>query len=469
MSIFASSTLPAIRPPTTATSEDRPEIVAQPGGLFRPGSVRVRGEFAAPEALEAPTFEEERRRARQLTEEALAREAPTVEAQQLGEAAQARAAEIARIAPVAGAQIAAPDQAALAASQQARAAFGEQLQARAAGTAGPSAAERLLQQALEQNIAALRAQAAAQAGANPALVARQLQQQQATLGQQAGQQAAILRAQEEERAQTALGQFLGQQEQAALAQRAQDIGLAQAQAGLQQQAALSGQQLEAQRAAQQAQLAQQAGLSNVEAQRQFALQQAAFGQQANLANLQAAQQQAALNQQLQQFGLGQEFGLAQQAGALGLQEAQQARQLQAQQNQALLQAQLQAGLATATPQQVSASNLLSAGASGLGAILAFASDERLKTNVKSGEKAGKEVDEFLDHIAAKRFDYKDPRHGPRRFGVMAQDAAKTEVGRTFVKEALEGHLEIDIPSSVSAILAGQARLNQRLRKLEKRA
>jgi hypothetical protein len=87
--------------------------------------------------------------------------------------------------------------------------FANQLQGQAAGTSGPSAAQMLLQQgsdAAAQNAAAL----AAGTRGNPMLAQRQAQQAQQAIGGQAAQQAAMLRAQEQQQAQGLYGQMLGQ-------------------------------------------------------------------------------------------------------------------------------------------------------------------------------------------------------------------------------------------------------------------
>jgi hypothetical protein len=83
------------------------------------------------------------------------------------------------------------------------------LQAKAEGRGGPSIAEMQLQQSLNANRQdAARTLAGAGRGINPALARRLLMQQQGTLNQTAAGQAAILRAQEQQAAQTALGNTL---------------------------------------------------------------------------------------------------------------------------------------------------------------------------------------------------------------------------------------------------------------------
>lgn len=121
------------------------------------------------------------------------------------------------------------------------------LAARARGEGGPSLAELQLQQTLEANRrAAAGSLAAAGRGINPALAQRLLLQQQSTLGQQAGGQAAILRAQEQLAAQQALGQQLGAMRGAEQAQfsSAGQLGLGQEKLGVETQEAQKQRELD---------------------------------------------------------------------------------------------------------------------------------------------------------------------------------------------------------------------------------
>lgn len=110
----------------------------------------------------------------------------------------------------------------------------QMLMAQAQGN-GPSIAQNQLKQATDQNIQQNAGLLASQKGINPALAARQILNNQATMGQQAAGQGALLRAQEQLGAQGALGNALG-------TQRQQDIGqsLGQTQAGLSQVQGLGG-------------------------------------------------------------------------------------------------------------------------------------------------------------------------------------------------------------------------------------
>lgn len=93
------------------------------------------------------------------------------------------------------------------------------------------------------------------------------------------------------------------------------------------------------------------------------------------------------------------------------------------------------------------------------------SDERLKTDITD---SGKEVDSMLDAMLPKAYVYKDSRHGVgRRVGVMAQDMEKSKAGGAVVVDLPAGK-GLDVNLALSAALAATARLNERLRKVEKR-
>jgi hypothetical protein len=130
-----------------------------------------------------------------------------------------------------------------------------------------------------------------------------------------------------------------------------------------------------------------------------------------------------------------------------------------------LQAQLQS-MGVALGQQGLLGPLLSAGGQ-IGAA-AVASDERAKTDIAD---AGDEIDQMLDHMLPKAYVYKDQsKHGVgRRAGVMAQDMAKSKVGRAVVIDDIgDGVMGLDVNKAISAALASSARLNQRVRELERK-
>lgn len=129
-----------------------------------------------------------------------------------------------------------------------------------------------------------------------------------------------------------------------------------------------------------------------------------------------------------------------------------------------LQAQLGA-MQTANAQPGLLGPILSAGSQA--AAGAAMSDERVKTDISD---ARHEVDEMLDALLPKAYKYKnEARHGEgRRVGIMAQDLERSKAGRHIVLEVPDGKA-IDLNKAVSAALASAARLNERVRKLERNA
>ena len=105
-------------------------------------------------------------------------------------------------------------------------------------------------------------------------------------------------------------------------------------------------------------------------------------------------------------------------------------------------------------------NVLSTTATLVG--LFTASDERIKTN---REPANAAAYRFLEELAPEKYDI--PRLGTEgEFSVMAQDLEKSEMGRQTVNETPDGVKTIDIAGGLKALLASQAALHERLKKLE---
>lgn len=344
-------------------------------------------------------------------------------------------------------------------------------QAAAAGQ-GPSAAQAQLQSGIDQAIAAQLA--AGQSAGGGAAALRGAQQQGALLQQQAANQAAQLRAQEQAQAMQLYGSLAGQTDQlaAARAQAAGGLSLgAQELAGAQRQNAINaylsgaGQAagIGAELAAQQASLQQQAGLAN----QQSALQAALANQQAGLSQ-QALNVQAQLDaQRLQQAYAG--LGLGGLGQAAGFQQGMTGQQMDFLLGNRGIEAQIQA----ARWQKQAADNAASAekmgafiGAGGalLGAVAL--SDERSKTNIKPNDA----TQEFLSALTDNQYKYKDPsKNGAakgKQFGPMAQDLAKTKMGRTAVVEMEDGMMGVDPGRAVLLALAGLSNLNKRLDALE---
>lgn len=277
---------------------------------------------------------------------------------------------------------------------------------------GPSAAQQQLKMGADRNMANALAMAAAQGTPG---AARQAAFQRAAATQDLAGQSAILRAQEINDARGLLGQV-------AQGTRAQDIGLATDQAGLQQQAQATN-----------AQLAQDTAKTNL---------------------------LAGIEQQKQKDALVQSYV----AQGMSLDQAQyQAELQQAQFNAQLLAQQSAADKGVAMQSSAAGGQAAGAAAAAIGTTLAaMASDERAKENIADGDKS---VEKFLDGIAAKDWDYKDPKkHGEgRRTGIIAQDAEKNS---DMVFTHTDGVKMIDHGKAISTSLAALANINKRLRKVE---
>ena len=109
--------------------------------------------------------------------------------------------------------------------------------------------------------------------------------------------------------------------------------------------------------------------------------------------------------------------------------------------------------------------LLAGGSQALGAALPAllaASDERLKDNLVF---ADEQIEELLDNLTAYEYDYTEPEaHGEgKRVSVMAQDLEKSKLGKRMIQESSNG--DKLVAYSIPMILAAQANLNKRLRKL----
>lgn len=88
------------------------------------------------------------------------------------------------------------------------------------------------------------------------------------------------------------------------------------------------------------------------------------------------------------------------------------------------------------------------------AYLAF-SDERVKENIEPVSK--KDLAEMKKHLKAYRFNYRSPEFGEGDWiGVMAQDLAKSKLGRTLLVPDSLGFLQIDMRKVMSLFLATMA-------------
>lgn len=266
----------------------------------------------------------------------------------------------------------------------------------------PSIAQQQLFQGQQNNMKnALALSASGRGRVNPGLAQRNLLNSNAAGMADTNAQAALLRAQEQQAAQQGLSGLLGNM-------RGQDMSQSQNQATLNQQIEFANQAARQQ-------------------QRQMAEQQSGNYIQ-NL--LTARQNQFAANQHL--------------GGVLtGAQQADNAAR-----------GQFMGGMLN------QAGPLIGQIGSGIGSLF---SDARAKEGISKTTK----IKKFLDSIDAKEFKYKNPNADGaapgKRFGVMAQDLEKSEVGKSLVKDTPQGKM-IDGPQAIGALMAAVSELNKRTKK-----
>jgi hypothetical protein len=158
-----------------------------------------------------------------------------------------------------------------------------------------------------------------------------------------------------------------------------------------------------------------------------------------------AEKQAAIQQPAQQF--------QQQMALTGAKAG-------AYQTQAQIDAQKEAAKAGAKAQEKSAGFGLLGNVIGAGAGL-LASDENVKVNIEDGEE---KIDEMLDNVEPKSYDYVDPKYGEgNHVGVMAQDLENSELGETFVEEDMEGVKRVDYQKMTPTILAAQTKQHEEMK------
>jgi hypothetical protein len=97
------------------------------------------------------------------------------------------------------------------------------------------------------------------------------------------------------------------------------------------------------------------------------------------------------------------------------------------------------------------------------------SDEQQKQAPSKLPSAKKEVNDFLDKLSARQFEYKDASlpgtAEGTRYGITAQDLERSSLGKTLVKNTAQGKM-VDTVQGFGAVLAAQAELNRRLKKIE---
>lgn len=346
--------------------------------------------------------------------------------------------------------------------------------------------------------------AAPQLGAAPQAQAAQIARQN-MMGSQAQQQQLVNRLLSAEGAQQEQQQALqtnrGLAEQGARAQMAALASGRGNAAFANRQAMQTGALMQSQAAQQGMQQAGQSELQRQQLASQILGQQ--YGTEAGLSQSQAqlAQQAVLANQQLQgQFGL---TAADQQLRAQQLNQASELQRLGFQGQAAgsidqMLNANLgmQAQLDAQRQQQISSSKggLISglagiAGAALMPAAPALAavapaakaigtSDKRVKKDIKATtSKASRELDKmagsgsenrkFLDALQSYEYKYKhEGRDATPQMGIMAQDLEKTRLGKQMVVENELGVKQVDFGRGFGALLASQAELNKRIKKLE---
>ncbi|MGL4527299.1 MAG: tail fiber domain-containing protein [Aestuariivirga sp.] len=160
-------------------------------------------------------------------------------------------------------------------------------------------------------------------------------------------------------------------------------------------------------------------------------------------NMRAKLAQAGMNDQQQIAAIGQQLGW----------------------DQARINAELQRA-AIAAGDKGMLPGLLQAGAQA-GATFA-ASDERLKKDIRDG---GDDADEMMRQLRPRSYRYKDESKwgSGERLGIMAQDLKRSKMGAlTMIPVDDEGHMGFDLGKAASAALASVARLDERLRKVERK-
>lgn len=99
------------------------------------------------------------------------------------------------------------------------------------------------------------------------------------------------------------------------------------------------------------------------------------------------------------------------------------------------------------------------------------SDERNKKRPSKLPSAKKEIGSFLDQLQALKYEYKDPSApgaAPgERVGITAQDLERSSLGSKLVHNTSNGKM-VDTVQGFGTVLAAQAELNRRLKKLEKK-
>lgn len=335
---------------------------------------------------------------------------------------------------------------------------------------GPSAAQAQLQAGVDQSIQAQMA-AAASRGFSPAAM-RGAQMQGAQMQQAAVNQAAQLRAQEQQAAQQAFLQASLQQEEMAR-NAALQAGATTLQADMagkearqnaintfvQGSGTMAG--LGQEQAIAQAQLQQQAGIQNQQAMLQALIEQ----ERLRFGGMELQQQGQLGYGQLASGLYGQQLGAY--SGLAGLEQQRYGQSAKARSD---LIGGLISGGASMGASAISAGGAAGAGGAGAGgaAAAAPAAAAASDRNMKKEIKVNKETQAFLNALTDNEYEYKDTSQAGtapgKQYGPMAQDLAKTKMGKTAVIDGPDGMM-VDSSRGFLLALSGLANINQRLNKL----
>jgi hypothetical protein len=114
--------------------------------------------------------------------------------------------------------------------------------------------------------------------------------------------------------------------------------------------------------------------------------------------------------------------------------------------------------------QLTPSQLGSQVNSGTAQLGSLVSDEKAKTNIMPANN----LNEFLSHLTANSYTYKNKEHGEGTFvSPMAQDLEKSKLGKTMVETRPDGLKQVNYGRGFGIITAAQALMHQRLSNIEK--
>ena len=344
-----------------------------------------------------------------------------------------------------------------------------QLQQQARGE-GPSIAEAQLKAASDRSLAQqLAAAQSGRGGQSTAAIQRQLAQQQATSGQEIAQQAAIARMQEQQSAQGLLANVLGQEQQ--LADQLQQSYLAQGFSidQAQQQARADLEKLKTQQflAAQGLTAEGVAGEQKQKAAITGGLLKAGGGL-LSAGALSDKNEKTNIKPLSGKSNTKKKKNLASSLSKNKQKTTDEPMVEKTASKSKLFEAGGAFGESIQKGREQAAEGQKRAGRQMFNQQLAAVSDKTEKKSQKSINE--KDMNDFLDKIKAYSYEYKNPNKegaGPgKQVGVMAQDLMKSKVGKQMVTKAPTGELMVDFGKGFGAVLAAQAALNEKLKKLE---